>query len=65
MYIGYNVNKINEVMQDVNTACVSFSSKVGSSFEAVKAAMRREWIGPDQQDFEEELITNISRLTVQ
>lgn len=62
MYIGYNVNKINEVMQEVNAACVSFSSKVGGSFEAVKAVMRREWIGPDQQDFEEELIKRLNKL---
>ena len=62
MYIGYNVNKINEVMQDVNAACVSFSSKVGNSFESVKSSMRREWIGPDQQDFEEELIKRLNKL---
>ena len=62
MYIGYNVNKINAVMDDVSSACVSFSSKVGSSFEAVKSVMRREWVGPDQQDFEEELIKRLNKL---
>ena len=62
MYIGYNIQKANEAMTNINDAYVSVCKKVVSQWEELKAILRKEWVGADEQDFEKQLLERIKNM---
>lgn len=62
MYIGYNVSKINSLMDDIaikyNTVCAD----IRTQWAVLKNVLRKEWIGPDEIDFEKRLIERLNKL---
>lgn len=61
-YIGYNVKKANELMQNIANAYKDLGIYTPQQWEDVYKTLQREWVGEDEQDFETELADRICKL---
>lgn len=63
MYIGYNIKKINEVMEGISTAYSESTKKVEEMYNQwFQPSLRQHWIGPDEQDFEKKFVDRLNEL---
>ena len=63
MYRGYNPEAVNKVMTEMANAYSMAVKKVRETFdESLKPVLRAQWIGPDEQDFEMNLIKRINTM---
>ena len=62
MYIGYNVSKINNLMDEIVEQHNLVCSNVSMKWSILKAVLRKEWVGPDEFDFEKRMIERINKL---
>ena len=60
--IGYNGQKINELMEAISTAYTNLAAKVTSNYETLKPVLRAEWVGEDELDFEKNLVNRLNEL---
>ena len=57
--IGYNVEKINELMNSLLGSYLDLAETISSGWPALSAKMEAEWIGPDEVDYETTLAKGI------
>lgn len=63
MYIGYNIKKINEVMEGISTAYSDSTKKVKEMYDTwFQPSLRQHWIGPDEQNFEKKFVDRLNEL---
>lgn len=60
--IGYNAAKINTLMGSISDAYVALASKVKTNYETLKPVLRKEWVGEDELDFEQKLVTRLNNM---
>lgn len=64
MHIGYNVNKANELMENIANAYENMGIYTQQQWEGVYKTLQSNWIGEDEQDFETKLAERICNLYV-
>lgn len=62
--IGYNVEKINVLMQTIVEKYKSIGEKMAEGWPTLSSTMEKEWVGPDEVSYETELAKNIVHLYV-
>lgn len=62
MYIGYNIEKINNVMNGIRKAYLNANSYIVEEFPHLKSVFRTHWIGYDEYDFETNLVGRLNML---
>ena len=62
--VGYNVNKANEVMEDVSKHYSKLGEIIQNGWDGVVNTLQTEWIGVDEQKSEDALATRICTLYV-
>ncbi|MBR6516465.1 MAG: hypothetical protein IKT40_06370 [Bacilli bacterium] len=63
MYIGYNIKKINEVMESISSAYAESTKKVKEMYETwFQPSLRQHWVGPDEQNFEKKFVDRLNEL---
>lgn len=63
MYIGYNIKKINEVMEGIRDAYAEATKKVDEMYNHwFQPSLRQHWVGPDEQDFEKKFVERLNNL---
>lgn len=60
--IGYNVDKINELMKTISKNYKDLGSKMSEGWSGIRSTMESEWIGPDEVSYETALADNICKL---
>lgn len=63
-YIGYNVNKANELMDNIAKAYENMGIYTREQWEGVYKTLQANWIGEDEQDFETKLAQRICDLYI-
>ena len=64
MHIGYNVNKANELMENIARAYENMGIYTKDQWESVYKTLQTNWVGEDEQDFETKLAERICNLYV-
>lgn len=65
MYIGYNIDKINDLQEQIIEAGRSATKELISEFGTLKAVLRANWVGYDEQDFEKKMVGRINTLSLE
>ena len=60
--IGYNVDKINELMTNIAKNYKELGQKMSEGWSGISSTMESEWIGPDEVSYETALADNICKL---
>ena len=60
--IGYNISKIEELMQEIANSYSKLGEKMAGGWSTLSATMEREWVGPDEVSYEKTLATDICNL---
>lgn len=60
--IGYNISKIEELMQDIATSYEKLGEKMADGWSTLSSTMEREWVGPDEVSYETTLAKDICTL---
>lgn len=63
-YIGYNVNKANELMNNIAEAYKNMGIYTRDQWEGVYKTLQSNWVGEDEQDFETKLAQRICDLYI-
>ena len=50
--IGYNVDKINELMTNIAKNYKELGQKMSEGWSGISSTMESEWIGPDEVSYE-------------
>lgn len=53
--VGYNIAKSKEVMEQIVNQYCDLIANMDDEFQGISATLQREWIGEDEQSFEQEL----------
>jgi hypothetical protein len=62
MFIGFNIDRANEAMEGVNGAYSEVTNEISARWDEFVNALRNEWVGPDEQDFEKKLKARLESL---
>ena len=62
MELGYNVRKINELISSIGSNCQEIKKSMQNGWPDVQNALQQEWIGPDEQSFEQKLAARVVEL---
>lgn len=62
MAIGYNINKAEEVVENIAAKYNDLGNYMGSEWPSVTKALHDNWVGDDEADFEKELANRINTL---
>lgn len=60
--IGYNVSQTKTLMQNIEACYNSLGTTIQSEWETVQATLKSNWVGEDEQDFEDKLAKRISEM---
>lgn len=60
--IGYNVAKINEMLENIKESYASIKGAITNNWPALSNTLGTEWIGPDEVAFEKELAKRVNKL---
>lgn len=60
--IGYNVAKIQDLMDDVAATYNSMADMVGTRWKLLESTMQKEWIGPDEVAMQNEIAGRLIQL---
>lgn len=62
--IGYNVEKINELLKSIANSYNSIGEAMASGWSTVRTTLQSEWVGPDEISFQNELAKRVQELYV-
>ena len=62
MELGYNVKKINELISSIGSNCKEIKNSMQSGWPEVQNVLQTEWIGSDEQSFEQKLAARVIEL---
>ena len=62
MELGYNVRKINELISNIGNNCKEIKNKMQSGWPEVQNVLQTEWVGSDEQSFEQKLAARVVEL---
>lgn len=65
MYIGFNLKKADEMIEKVVEEYNNLGIYTKDQWMPLKETLRKEWIGPDELDFEKKLVERICKLYVE
>lgn len=64
MNVGFNVKKAEELMEEIAKSYNDLGNYASTAWEGVVRTLHNEWVGEDEQDFEEKLAKRICDLYV-
>ncbi len=62
MELGYNVKKINELITKIGSNCTDIRNAMQSGWPEVQNVLQTEWVGADEQSFEQKLVERVVEL---
>ena len=65
MYIGFNIKKADEMIEKIKEEYNNLGIYTSEQWGPLKSTLRKEWVGPDELDFEKKLVERICALYVQ
>ena len=65
MAVGYNVQKASDLMQALATKYAGLDQTIVSEYKKVSATLRENWVGEDEQHYEQYLANKFNYLYAQ
>lgn len=65
MYIGFNLQKADEMIEKIVEEYNNMGIYTKEQWLPLKETLRREWVGPDELNFEKKLVERINKLYVE